>query len=102
MLSGEPVPVEKTEGDPLTGATLNGTGTLVMVAERIGADTVLARIVEMVKLEPSISKLLAAAMPSALTILLLTANKGHRPNNCPHAGLWCRAADLSVPTIARP
>ena len=48
MISGEPVPVEKTEGDPLTGATINGTGSLVMIAERIGADTVLSQIVEMV------------------------------------------------------
>jgi len=48
MISGEPVPVEKTPGDPLTGATLNGTGALIMTAERVGADTVLARIVDMV------------------------------------------------------
>ena len=50
MISGEPVPVEKTSGDALTGATINGTGALVMTAQRIGADTVLARIVEMVAL----------------------------------------------------
>jgi hypothetical protein len=47
------------------------------------------------------TKLLAAAIPSALTMLLLTASNGHKPNNCPHAGLCCKAADLSVPTIAR-
>ncbi len=48
MLSGEPIPVEKSQGDKITGATLNTTGTLVMRAERIGADTLLARIVAMV------------------------------------------------------
>ena len=48
MISGEPVPVEKTEGDVLTGATINGTGSLVMEATRVGADTMLAQIVEMV------------------------------------------------------
>ena len=48
MISGEPVPVEKVEGDPLTGATINGTGSLVMKATRVGADTMLSQIVEMV------------------------------------------------------
>jgi Cu+-exporting ATPase len=48
MISGEPVPVEKTAGDPLTGGTLNRNGTLVMRAEKVGADTMLSRIVEMV------------------------------------------------------
>jgi P-type Cu+ transporter len=48
MISGEPVPVEKTEGDKVTGATINGTGSLIMEATRVGADTMLAQIVEMV------------------------------------------------------
>ena len=48
MLTGEPVPVEKAVGDPVTGATINGTGTLVIEARRVGADTMLSRIVEMV------------------------------------------------------
>ncbi|GAB5373761.1 MAG: heavy metal translocating P-type ATPase [Acuticoccus sp.] len=48
MITGEPVPVEKTAGDPLTGATINGTGSLVMEATRVGSDTMLAQIVEMV------------------------------------------------------
>ncbi len=49
MITGEPVPVEKTRGDPLTGATINGTGSLIMEATRVGADTVLSQIVEMVE-----------------------------------------------------
>jgi Cu+-exporting ATPase len=48
MITGEPVPVEKTEGDKLTGGTLNRNGTLVMRAEKVGADTMLSRIVELV------------------------------------------------------
>jgi Cu+-exporting ATPase len=48
MISGEPVPVEKGIGDRVTGATLNGTGSLVIRAERVGADTLLAQIVRMV------------------------------------------------------
>ncbi len=48
MLTGEPVPVEKSVGAKVTGATLNGTGSLVVVAERVGADAMLAQIVDMV------------------------------------------------------
>ena len=48
MITGEPVPVEKVEGDPVTGATINGTGSLVVEAKRVGSDTMLAQIVEMV------------------------------------------------------
>lgn len=48
MISGEPVPVEKVSGDPVTGATINGTGSLMIEATRVGADTMLSQIVEMV------------------------------------------------------
>ncbi|MBT0671709.1 copper-translocating P-type ATPase [Novosphingobium profundi] len=48
MISGEPVPVEKVAGDPVTGATINGTGSLVMEATRVGSETMLSQIVEMV------------------------------------------------------
>ena len=48
MISGEPVPVEKVAGDNVTGATINGTGSLVIEATRVGADTMLSQIVEMV------------------------------------------------------
>jgi Cu+-exporting ATPase len=48
MITGEPIPVAKAPGDPVTGATLNGTGSLIMRAERVGRDTLLARIVAMV------------------------------------------------------
>ncbi len=48
MLTGEPIPVEKTAGEQVTGGTLNGTGSFIMTAERVGADTMLAQIVDMV------------------------------------------------------
>jgi Cu+-exporting ATPase len=48
MVTGESLPLEKTPGDRLTGGTVNGAGTFVMRAERVGADTVLAQIVRMV------------------------------------------------------
>jgi Cu+-exporting ATPase len=48
MVSGESVPVAKAPGDKVVGATINGTGALVMRAERVGAETLLARIVAMV------------------------------------------------------
>jgi len=48
MITGEPVPVPKKPGDRVTGATINGKGTLVIRAERVGSDTLLARIVHMV------------------------------------------------------
>ncbi len=48
MISGEPLPVSKKQGDRIIGATVNGTGMLVMKAEKVGAGTLLAQIVNMV------------------------------------------------------
>ena len=48
MISGEPIPVEKIKGARVTGATVNGTGSLVVRAERVGSETLLAQIVRMV------------------------------------------------------
>ena len=48
MVTGEPLPVEKVAGDMVIGGTLNGTGALVMRADKVGAETMLARIVQMV------------------------------------------------------
>ncbi|MER8517435.1 heavy metal translocating P-type ATPase [Mesorhizobium sp. M1060] len=48
MISGEPLPVEKTKGDALTGGTLNKNGSLIMRAEKVGSETTLSRIVELV------------------------------------------------------
>jgi Cu+-exporting ATPase len=48
MVTGEPLPVEKQPGDSVTGGTLNSSGSFVMVAERVGSETLLARIVKLV------------------------------------------------------
>jgi Cu+-exporting ATPase len=48
MITGEPVPLEKQKGDRATGATVNGTGSLIIRAERVGNETLLAQIVRMV------------------------------------------------------
>jgi Cu+-exporting ATPase len=48
MVTGEPIPVEKTPGSEVTGGTVNGTGTVVIEARRVGKDTLLAQIVRMV------------------------------------------------------
>ena len=48
MITGEPIPVEKTAGARVIGATVNGTGSLIMEAQRVGSDTLLAQIVGMV------------------------------------------------------
>lgn len=48
MLTGEPLPVVKRPGDAVTGGTINGTGTFLMTATRVGADTLLARVVRLV------------------------------------------------------
>jgi Cu+-exporting ATPase len=48
MVTGEPVPVAKAAGDKVTGGTVNGTGSVMIRAERVGSDTLLARIVHMV------------------------------------------------------
>ena len=48
MVTGEPIPVEKQKGDRIIGATVNGTGTLIMRAEKVGIETLLSQIVQMV------------------------------------------------------
>jgi Cu+-exporting ATPase len=48
MITGEPIPVEKNKDDKVTGGTVNGTGSFVMQAQRVGSDTLLAQIVDMV------------------------------------------------------
>lgn len=48
MITGEPIPVEKNQGDKVTGATINNTGSIIIEAEKVGSDTVLSQIVKMV------------------------------------------------------
>ncbi len=80
MLTGEPMPVEKTPGDIVTGGTLNKTGAFLFQAKRIGKDTALARIVELVRQaqnsKPAIGRLAdkisAVFVPGVLVIAALT------------------------------
>lgn len=48
MISGEPIPVNKKEGDEVKAGTINGTGSFVMIAEKVGSETLIARIIQMV------------------------------------------------------
>ncbi|REC54627.1 heavy metal translocating P-type ATPase [Rhodosalinus sediminis] len=73
MITGEPLPVEKTEGDRVTGGTINKNGTLAIRATQVGADTVLAQIVEMVA--------------------------GARRSRAPIQGLADRVSSIFVPTV---
>jgi Cu+-exporting ATPase len=79
MISGEPVPVAKAAGDKVTGATVNGTGSLLMRAERVGRDTMLAQIVRMVAaaqrsrapIQKLADKVSAWFVPSVVAVSLL-------------------------------
>ena len=80
MLTGEPMPVEKKAGDEVTGGTLNKSGSFLFQAKRIGADTALARIIEMVRraqsTKPAIGRLAdkisAVFVPVVLIIAVFT------------------------------
>ena len=81
MLTGESMPVEKRPGDKVTGATLNGTGGIIVRAERVGADTLLAQIIAMVaKAQRSRAPIQHLAdtvsgyfVPAVVTVAALTA-----------------------------
>ena len=76
MISGEPIPVEKTGGAAVVGATINGTGSLVMRAERVGSETLLAQIVRMVSeaqrsrapIQRSVDRLAAYFVPAVVAV----------------------------------
>ncbi len=80
MITGEPVPVAKAVGDAMTGGTVNGTGSLTMVAGRVGADTTLAQIIRMVEsaqgaklpIQGLVDRVTMWFVPAVLVIGLLT------------------------------
>ena len=80
MVSGEPIPVEKSAGSKVVGGTINGTGSLVMRAERVGADTLLAQIVKMVSeaqrtrapIQRLADKVASYFVPAVLTAAVIT------------------------------
>jgi Cu+-exporting ATPase len=80
MLTGEPIPVEKTPGSKVTGATVNATGSFVMRAERVGSETMLAQIVRMVSeaqrsrapIQRLADRVSALFVPTVVAIAVLT------------------------------
>lgn len=72
MITGEPVPVAKTSGDPVTGGTVNGTGAFQFRATRVGADTTLAQIIRMVE-EAQGAKLPIQGMVDRITLWFVPA-----------------------------
>ena len=80
MITGEPLPVEKAVGDKVTGGTVNGSGSFVMRAERIGSDTLLGQIVKMVAeaqrsrapIQGLADKVAAIFVPAVLAVSVLT------------------------------
>src|SRR5688572_23310261 len=79
MVTGEPVPAEKAVGDRVTGGTVNGTGTAVIRAERVGSDTLLAQIVRMVSeaqrsrapIQKLADRLAASFVPAVVAVAML-------------------------------
>jgi Cu+-exporting ATPase len=80
MISGEPIPVEKAPGDKVVGGTVNGSGGLLVRAEKVGADTLLAQIVRMVTeaqrtrapVERLVNRVAAYFVPAVLAVTLIT------------------------------
>ncbi|MBA3936065.1 MAG: copper-translocating P-type ATPase [Planctomycetes bacterium] len=80
MVTGEPVPVEKSVGDRVMGGTVNGTGSFVMRADRIGADTLLGQIVDMVAeaqrsrapIQGLVDRVAGIFVPAVLAISVIT------------------------------
>lgn len=80
MISGEPIPVEKTVGDRVLAGTINQNGAFVMSAEKVGKETVLAQIVRMVQeaqgskapVQRIVDKVTAVFVPTVLAISVLT------------------------------
>ena len=80
MLTGEPLPIEKSTGDELVGATLNASGSVVMRATRVGQDTVLASIIELVQraqgskapIERLVDRISEVFVPLVLIVAALT------------------------------
>lgn len=81
MVTGEPIPVEKELGDQVTGATVNGTGSFIMRATKVGSDTLLSQIVKMVSqaqrsrapIQKLADKVSGYFVPAVVLVALLTA-----------------------------
>lgn len=79
MISGEPLPVEKTKGDAVTGGTMNRNGSFIMTAERVGAETTLSQIVDMVAkaqrsrapIQGAVDRVSAVFVPTVVAVAIL-------------------------------
>ncbi|MEM8537197.1 MAG: heavy metal translocating P-type ATPase [Pseudomonadota bacterium] len=109
MISGEPIPVDKTVGDTVIAGTVNGTGALKMQATGVGHDTVLARIVTMVEeaqgnklpIQSAADRVVALFVPAVLAIAALTFALWLALGPVPTLGL-ALVASVSVLIIACP
>ncbi|SFU14926.1 Cu+-exporting ATPase [Pseudovibrio denitrificans] len=80
MITGEPIPVEKASGDEVVGATINGTGALSVQASKVGNDTVLSQIIQMVEqaqgaklpIQGLVDKITSWFVPAVITIAIIT------------------------------
>lgn len=80
MISGEPIPVEKSSGDQVVGGTVNGNGMLVIQAEKVGSDTLLSHIVRMVgdaqrgrtPIEKVVNSVAMFFVPTVMAVALVT------------------------------
>ncbi len=94
MVTGESMPVEKRAGDKVVGATLNGTGWLLMRAERVGSETMLAQIVRMVSeaqrsrapIQRLVDKVAAWFVPAVITVAIVTFFAWMIYGPAPHLG----------------
>ncbi|MGO4354741.1 heavy metal translocating P-type ATPase [Rhizobium sp. RAF36] len=79
MISGEPLPVEKTKSDAVTGGTMNRNGSFIMTAERVGAETTLSQIVDMVAkaqrsrapIQGAVDRVSAVFVPTVVAVAIL-------------------------------
>ncbi len=109
MITGEPMPVGKAAGDPVTGGTLNGTGALSFAVARVGADSVLSRIVAMVEeaqgarlpIQALVDRVTARFVPAVLALAALTVGLWLVLGPDPALGL-ALVAGVSVLIIACP
>lgn len=80
MISGEPIPVEKAAGAPVTGGTVNGSGSFRFRAEKVGADTMLSQIIRLVEqaqgaklpIQAAVDKVTAWFVPAVMAVAVLT------------------------------
>ena len=92
MVTGEPIPVAKTQGDRVIGGTINQTGAFVMEAQKVGRDTMLARIVEHGRKGPAQPRADSETRRSSLRMVRARCHRGRGDRFCRLVDLGSRAA----------